>query len=112
MKHAQWHKYTRKRGHETTYFVPIRGARRQICKTQFLHYFKISRRIVETVAKEKANVALLGFVWVKSGYSEAIAWRKVRLTKQRNADLTTDGLWAMPLNAGWVPVKARRRLQD
>ena len=27
------------------------------------------------------------------------------------ADLTTDGLWAMPLNEGWVPVKARR-LQD
>ena len=52
-----------------------------------------------------------GFVWVKSGYSEAIAWRKVRLTKQRNVDLTTDGLWAMPLNTGWVPVKARR-LQD
>ena len=26
-------------------------------------------------------------------------------------DLTTDGLWAMPLNTGWVPVKARR-LQD
>ena len=52
-----------------------------------------------------------GFVWVKSGYSESIAWRKVRLTKQRNVDLTTDGLWAMPLNTGWVPVKARR-LQD
>ena len=48
---------------------------------------------------------------MKSGYSEAIAWCKVRLTKQRNVDLTTDGLWAMPLNAGWVPVKARR-LQD
>ena len=52
-----------------------------------------------------------GFVWVKSGYSEAIAWRKVRLTKQRNVNLTTDGLWAMPLNTGWVRVKARR-LQD
>ena len=50
-------------------------------------------------------------VWVKSGYSETIAWRKVQLTKQRNVDLTTDGLWAMPLNTGWVPVKARR-LQD
>ena len=49
--------------------------------------------------------------WVKSVYSEAIAWRKVRLTKQRNVDLTTDGLCAMPLNTGWVPVKARR-LQD
>ena len=52
-----------------------------------------------------------GFVWVKSGYSEAIAWCKVQLTKQRNVDLTTDGLWAMPLNTGWVPVKACR-LQD
>ena len=52
-----------------------------------------------------------GFVCVKSGYSEAIPWRKVRLTKQRNVDLKTDGLWAMPLNTGWVPVKARR-LQD
>ena len=30
---------------------------------------------------------------------------------QRNVDLTTDGLWAMPLNSGWVPVKSRR-LQD
>ena len=49
--------------------------------------------------------------WVKSGYSEAIAWRKVWLTKQQNVDLTTDGLWAMPLNTWWVPVKARR-LQD
>ena len=44
-----------------------------------------------------------GFVWVKSGYSEAIAWRKVQLTKQRNVDLTTDSLWAMPLNTGWSP---------
>ena len=52
-----------------------------------------------------------GFVWVKSGYSEAIPWCKVQLTKQRNVDLTTDGLWAMPLNTGWVPVKPRR-LQD
>ena len=33
------------------------------------------------------------------------------LTKQRNVDLTTDGLWAMLLNEGWVPVKART-LQD
>ena len=58
VKHAQWHKYTRKRGHQASYFVPFRGARRQICKTQFLHYFKISRRVVETVAKEKANAAI------------------------------------------------------
>ena len=42
---------------------------------------------------------------------EAIPWRKVGLLKQRNVDLTTDGLWAMPLNEGWVPLKARR-LQD
>ena len=48
---------------------------------------------------------------MKSGYSEAVAGCKVRLTKQRNVDLTTDGLWTMPLNTGWVPVKARR-LQD
>ena len=48
-----------------------------------------------------------GYVWLKSGYSEAIPWRKVGLIKQRNVDLTTDGLWAMPLNEGWVPVKAR-----
>ena len=52
-----------------------------------------------------------GFVWMKSGYSESIPWCKVRLTKQRIVDLTTDGLWAMPLNTGWVPVKSRR-LQD
>ena len=53
----------------------------------------------------------LGYVWMKAGYSESIEWRRVRLTKQRNVDLTTDGLWAMPLNSGWVPVKSRR-LQD
>ena len=52
-----------------------------------------------------------GYVWLKSGYSEAIPWRKVRLTKQRNVELTTDGLWAMPLKTGWVPAK-ERRLQD
>ena len=34
-----------------------------------------------------------------------------RLTKQHNVDLTIDGLWALPLNTGWVPVKACR-LQD
>ena len=52
-----------------------------------------------------------GFAWMKAGYSESIEWRKVRLTKQRNVDLTTDGLWAMPLNSGWVLVQSRR-LQD
>ena len=35
----------------------------------------------------------------------------MRLTNQRNVDLTLDGLWAKPLNSGWVPVKSRR-LQD
>ena len=40
-----------------------------------------------------------------------IAWCNVWLTKQRNVDLTTDGLQAMPLNTERVPVKARR-LQD
>ena len=52
-----------------------------------------------------------GFAWMKAGYRESIEWRKVRLTKKRNVDLTTDGLWAMPLSSGWVPVKSRR-LQD
>ena len=33
------------------------------------------------------------------------------MTKKHNVDLTTDGLWAMPLNTGWVQIKARR-LQD
>ena len=58
---------------------------------------------------DEGNISLhLGFVWMKVGYSE---WRQVRLTKQRNVDLTTDGLWGMPLNTSWVPVKSRR-LQD
>ena len=38
VKHAGRQKYTRKRGHQTRYFVPYRGSRREICKTQFLHY--------------------------------------------------------------------------
>ena len=45
------------------------------------------------------------------GYSETIPWRKVQLIKERNMDLTTDSLWAMPFHKGWVLVKARR-LQD
>ena len=45
------------------------------------------------------------FVWMKVGYSESIPWRKVPLTKQRNVDLTTDGLWAMPLNTRGEQVK-------
>ena len=57
VKHAGWQKYTRKRGHETTYFVPYHGSRRQICKTQFLHYFKISRNVVQPVAKAKVAAA-------------------------------------------------------
>ena len=35
----------------------------------------------------------------------------MRLTKQQNVDLTTEHLWALLLNAGWVLVKSRR-LQD
>ena len=58
VKHAGRQKYTRKRGHQATYFVPYRGSRRQICKTQFLHYFKISRIVVESVAKAKAAAAV------------------------------------------------------
>ena len=46
VKHAGRQKYTRKRGHQTTYFVPYCGSRRQICKTPFLHYSKMSRSIV------------------------------------------------------------------
>ena len=33
VKHAGRQKYTRKRGHQTRYFVPYRGSRREICKT-------------------------------------------------------------------------------
>ena len=58
VKHAGHQKYTRKRGHQTTYFVPYRGTRQQICKTQFLHFFKISRIVVELVAKNKAAAAI------------------------------------------------------
>ena len=58
VKHAGRQKYTRKRGHQTTYFVPYRGSRRQICKTQFLHYFTISRIVVELVAKARAAAAV------------------------------------------------------
>ena len=57
VKYNNYEKYTIKRGHRTKYFIPHRGMRRQICKTQFLHYFKISR-IVETVAKTKAAAAM------------------------------------------------------
>ena len=59
-----------------------------------------ARCTTETIGAEKSVLwwGKLGasFVWVKSGYSETIAWRKVRLTKQQNADLTTNSLWAMP----------------
>ena len=96
--------------------------RRQICKTQFLHYFNISRVVVESVAKTKAAAAMsTPLSPMKSPRKQAVSnttrsspispWHKVGLIKQRNVDLTTDGLWAMPLNEGWVPVKARR-LQD
>ena len=43
VKHARRQKCTRKRGHLTTHFIPYRGARREICKTRFLHYFNVSR---------------------------------------------------------------------
>ena len=58
MKHAGRQKYTRKWGHQTTYFVPYCGSRRQICKTQLLHYFRISRKVVQYVAKAKAAAAV------------------------------------------------------
>jgi hypothetical protein len=58
VKHAGRQKYRRKRRHQATYFVPYCGSRRQICKTQFLHYFKISRIVVELVAKNKAAAAV------------------------------------------------------
>ena len=60
VKHAGRQKYTRKRGHQTRYFVPYRGSRREICKTQFLHYFSISRTGVQSVAKAKAAAAVVG----------------------------------------------------
>ena len=47
----------------------------------------------------------------RTSRSQPPACSHKELIKQRNVDLTTDGLWAMPLNEGWVPVKARR-LQD
>ena len=102
-KHKHQQKYTIKMGHRTKCFVPYRGKCREICKTQFLHYFS---------TPDPVNLqSHPGYVWLKSGYSESIPWRKVRLTKQGNVDLTTDGLWAVPLRTGWVPVK-ERRLQD
>ena len=58
IKHAHWHKYTRKKRHNTTYFIPYYRARRQICKAQLLHYFNISRRVAESLAKDKADVAV------------------------------------------------------
>ena len=56
VKHAQWHKYTRKRGHQTTYFIPHCRARRHICKAQFLH-FKKFRIFVQSVAQGKVAAA-------------------------------------------------------
>ena len=57
MKHAGRQKCTRKRGHQTRDFAPYRGSRCEICKTQFLHYFRISRKVVQSVAKAKATAA-------------------------------------------------------
>ena len=48
---------------------------------------------------------------MKARCAHTIPWRRVRLTKVRQIDLTTDGVWAMPLHTGWVAVKACR-LQD
>ena len=58
VKYNNYEKYTIKRGHRTKYFVPYRGMRREICKTQFLHYFGISRFVVQSVAKTKAAAAM------------------------------------------------------
>ena len=58
-----------------------------------------------------ALVSYHGEVWLKSGYAETMLWRRVRLTKVKQIDLTTDGLWAMPLHTGWVAAKAHT-LQD
>ena len=58
MKYNNYATYSIKRGHRTKYFVPYRGMRREICKTQFLHYFKISKFVVESVAKTKADAAM------------------------------------------------------
>uniref|UniRef100_A0A7S4G2A0 Uncharacterized protein n=1 Tax=Eutreptiella gymnastica TaxID=73025 RepID=A0A7S4G2A0_9EUGL len=58
VKYNNYATYTIKRGHRTKYFVPYRGMRREICKTQFLHYFGISRFVVESVAKTKAAAAM------------------------------------------------------
>ena len=58
VKYNNYEKYTIKRGHRTKYFVPYRGMCRDICKIQFLHYFKISKFVVESVAKTKAAAFL------------------------------------------------------
>ena len=58
VKYNNYTTYSIKRGHRTKYFVPYRGMRREICKTQFLHYFKISKFVVESVAKTKAAAAM------------------------------------------------------
>ena len=58
VKYNNYEKYTIKRGHRTKYFLPYRGMRREICKIHFLHYFKISKFVVESVAKIKAAAFL------------------------------------------------------
>ena len=84
--------------------------RREICKTQFLHYFKISKFVVESVAKTKAAAAMSNPLSPMKSPRKQAASNATRSSPIK-VDLTTDGLWAMPLNEGWVPVKARR-LQD
>ena len=74
------------------------------CTTKAFETWRKPGETWRKVTREPARQA-------KKPRTAAIPWRKVGLIKQRNVDLTTDGLWAMPLNEGWVPVKARR-LQD
>ena len=56
-----------------------------------------------------------GANWVKVTWDPARQAKKPRAAGSQQPacshDVTTDSLWAMPLNTGWVPVKARR-LQD
>ena len=56
-QHGQRQRYTQKRGHLPTHFIPYHGGRREICKTQFWYCFNVSRR-VQGVAKAKAQVAV------------------------------------------------------
>ena len=89
VKHAGRKKYTRKRGHQTTYFFPHGGSRRQICKTQFLHYFKISRIVVESVAKAKG--------WVPVKPHRLQDWEKLKkyVPSHKHGDVCPNGVPAL-----------------